>query len=247
MSDWPQKFLHAFKERHHYDSISAEHGDLSMDDAYDVQHRFVALRNEPISGYKAALTAAAAQQAMGIDRPIIGVLFASGAHSSAEPIQSGKPVLLETELGFRVARDINDPVDATQALDAVDQCIPMIELASPNLATQPNALDLIATNAASHAYFAGAPVAPDKVELDAIEISLHHDDEQLWRASSGDVLDGQRYALAFLINEALARGYAIQAGQLLMTGSIGGIAPAKPGKYVADFNELGTIEFTVAA
>ena len=66
MSDWPQKFLHAFSERHHYDSVSAAHDELTLDDAYDIQHRFVALRQDAITGYKAALTAPAAQQAMGI-------------------------------------------------------------------------------------------------------------------------------------------------------------------------------------
>jgi 2-keto-4-pentenoate hydratase len=246
MSDWPQKFLHAFSERHHYDSVSAAQDELTLDDAYDIQHRFVALRKEPISGYKAALTAPAAQQAMGIDVPIVGVLFADGDYSDADPITLHNQALLETELGFVAAKAIEQTVTPDNVLDFMSHCMSMIEVASPNLATKPNGLDLVATNAASFGYIRGETAAADTA-LDDLDVRLQEQGETLLSGTGGEVLGGQIEALTWLVNQTLARGYRIEAGHVLMTGSIGGMCPAKSGAYKADFGALGQINFNVVA
>lgn len=246
MSDWPQKFLHAYSERHHYDSISAADEQLSLDDAYDVQHQYVSLRKEVVTGYKAALTAPAAQQAMGIDVPIIGVLFDSGAFSTAKPITLSKQALLETELGFKAATDISQEVTPDTVFTHMAACLPMIEIASPNLATKPNGLDLIATNAASYGYIAGPEHDLEILDLDLVHVSLTSGGDTLLQGDGGEVLGGQRHALAWLINQVLQRGYQVEAGHLFMTGSIGGMQPAKAGAYQADFEALGRIDFSIA-
>ncbi len=245
MSDWPQKFLHAFSERHHYDSVSAAHDELTLDDAYDIQHRFVGLRQEPISGYKAALTAPAAQQAMGIDEPIVGVLFSDGDFTDLNPLELHGQALLETEIGFVVATPITAPVTVDNVLGLMSACVPMVEVASPNLATKPNALDLVATNSASYGYLQGGAVSPAAVD-DSLAVRLSRANETLLAGTPGEVLGGQLHALVWLVNQAQARGYAIEAGHILMTGSIGGMYPATAGAYSADFGSMGRIEFTVA-
>lgn len=245
MSDWPQKFLHAFSERHHYDSVSAVDDDLTLDDAYDIQHRFVGLRKEPITGYKAALTAPQAQQAMGITVPIIGVLFADGAFNNDAPIELHKQALLETEIGFVCGSAITQAVSQTSVLDYMTGCMAMIEVASPNLATKPNGLDLIATNAASYGYITSG-VQPNDAAVNDLAVTLCRGDETLLAGTSGEPLGGQLQALTWLVNQTLARGYEILPGHLLMTGSIGGMTPATDGAYRADFGSLGNIDFSIA-
>ena len=122
----------------------------------------------------------------------------------------------------------------------------MIELASPNLATKPNGIDLIATNAASYGYIAGIEAAVDPAALDAVHVSLERDGEVILEGDSVEVLAGQRNALVWLINQCLQRGYTISAGHLFMTGSIGGMQPATTGAYHAEFGELGNIDFTLS-
>ncbi len=34
-------------------------------------------------------------------------------------------------------------------------------------------------------------------------------------------------------------------GQVLLSGAVGGMVPAEPGDYVADYGALGTLRFTV--
>jgi 2-keto-4-pentenoate hydratase len=57
-------------------------------------------------------------------------------------------------------------------------------------------------------------------------------------------------ALRWLVNTVLAEGYAIEPGQLLMTGALGGAHPASPGRYRAEFGgpaaaALGAVEIDV--
>ena len=101
----------------------------------------------------------------------------------------------------------------------------MIEIASPNLATKPNGLDLVATNSASYGYIVGEK-HPADTPLDDLSVRLTKGGETLLAGSAGEVLDGQIQALTWLVNQTLARGYEILPGHLLMTGSIGGMTPA---------------------
>jgi 2-keto-4-pentenoate hydratase len=63
--------------------------------------------------------------------------------------------------------------------------------------------------------------------------------------ASGSVMEDQWQALRWLINQTVSLGYTIKAGQLLMTGLIGGIHPARPGAHLADFGAAGCIAFEI--
>ena len=112
------------------------------------------------SGYKAALTAVPAQQAMGINEPI-GVVFEHAAYQadSATTVATDRLVLLETEAGFTLRKEITAPVAKDDVFDAIACCSGMIELASPNLQQRPTGADLIANNAASYGCISGASAA----------------------------------------------------------------------------------------
>ena len=56
-------------------------------------------------------------------------------------------------------------------------------------------------------------------------------------------MGGQIQAVCWLINKAIAHGYTLEPGQLLMTGALGGPQPGKAGHYVGDYGDFGRIEF----
>ena len=49
-----------------------------------------------------------------------------------------------------------------------------------------------------------------------------------------------------MLAEAKRRGLPLADDMLLMTGTCGGVTPAEPGHYVADYGDLGSVAFTVA-
>jgi len=76
-------------------------------------------------------------------------------------------------------------------------------------------------------------------------VQFRRDGETLHKARSGDLMGSQWEALKWLVNRVIELGYVVEPGHLLMTGSLGPAHPAVPGRYVADFAELGAIEFDV--
>ena len=237
-------------------NISVNHPDISMDEAYALQHELVGkLRDHggwgEIYGYKAALTALPAQQAMGITEPIIGVLFERAVFPAdgATTIKTDRPVLLETEVGFTLSKPITEPVTEHNVLDAVAYCSGLIELASPNLQQRPTSVDLISNNSASYGCVVGVSNKhPTDIDLDAVPVTLTRlasADEVLHTAAAGSVMAGQVDALIWLINSTLAQGYALRPGHVLMTGSIGSMHAGKAGKYRADFGALGDLTFVL--
>ncbi len=220
----------------------------SLRDAYATQYNFVSElvenQDEVIAGFKAALTAPQAQAAMGIDSPIMGVLFESGSiHTPA--FSPAIPCILETELGYRLHTDVLSPVKSGEVLDLVECCMPMMEIAAPNLPGRPKGLDLVAANSASYAWLEGPRYAVSHIDVDNVQTSLGSAGETHFGGSSREVMDGQADALAWLINQALEVGYEVKAGQLFMTGSIGGMTPADPGSYTATFSGLDTLSIEI--
>ncbi len=122
----------------------------------------------------------------------------------------------------------------------------MLEIAAPNLATKPTGVDLIATNSAAYIYVRGAQFDPAAIDVDAVQVALLSDGETLHSGSAADVMGGQAQALAWLINQALTVGYPVRAGQLFMTGSIGGMQPGRPGTYQAEFTGLQSLALTIS-
>ena len=47
------------------------------------------------------------------------------------------------------------------------------------------------------------------------------------------------------MNAAVAAGYELRPGQVLLSGAVGAMMPAEPGDYVADYGALGTLRFAV--
>ena len=245
---WAARFAASHAAHAPHESLAASEADATLADAYAVQHAFVeALApGERVAGYKAALTAAQAQTAMGIDHAILGTLYASGDFPVDRTVELKRACILETELGFRAGLAITSPIQPADIPDIIDACLPMIEIASPNLVGRPNGVDLIATNSASYGFIAGTPQRPDWTSVDEHTVRLANASETLHSGSTGEVMGGQREALTWLINGVLEQGYAIEAGHLFMTGAIGGMQPALPGAYTADFGALGELAFSIA-
>jgi len=238
------------------ENITISSSKIGIHDAYALQRKLVAKLESNggwggVYGYKAALTAVPAQQAMGINEPIIGVVFEHAAYQadSATTVATDRLVLLETEVGFTLRKEITAPVAEDDVFDAIACCSGMIELASPNLQQRPTSADLIANNAASYGCIAGASTAhPMDIDVDALPVSLTRIDAEqqaFQTAMAGSVMAGQRDALIWLINQILAQGYELRPGHVLMTGSIGSMHPGKAGRYRADFDALGELTFAL--
>lgn len=236
--------------------LSPEYGKaLTVDKAYGIQRLALeqVLQGRRPFGFKAALTAPAAQQQYGIDQPIAGVLPPGSEIAATEDgyrllLKGFRQPVVEVELAYRLTRRVNAPLPDVAALQAiVAEIAPAIEL--PDLATAgrgaPNALDLIATNAGARRVIVGPGRAPRLNDPNRIRVDLYREGEPLNTGAGRSVQGDQWQALLWLVNRTVASGWAIEPAQWLLTGAIGQAVPLQTGIYVADYGAFARLEFTV--
>ena len=209
---------------------------LGLDDAYALQKQVVAeVSGGAVAGLKAGMTAAAGQQAFGLTHPLIGSLYDAGRLAPGATFASAPGVSLECEIGVVVDAD-----------GAPKTAGPVIEVPRMAFADEEdrNGANLTACNIAADRYIVGEQ-QPLRDSYGDVRIRLTRDGEEVCAAPASDALGGPQAALAWMLGEARARGLAVTDGMLLITGACGGIHPAQPGHYVADYGDLGRVEFTV--
>lgn len=228
-------------------------GDLET--AYKVQRRVVRAfaQTNAVAGFKGAAASAAAQKAMGLDRPLAGVVFQRGRLDGQLPqtidVAPGSKIMVETEIGYLTSVDISyEVLNDEQARGTVESIVPVIELprsGPPGVAMK--AADLVAMNIGSDRYILGRPMKAEGKSPDAIHVTLRRDGVLLHESQGGTVNGGQWGNLRQVLNEITRHGYTIPAGSVILGGALGVIQPGNPGKYEADYGEAGIIRFEIRA
>ena len=209
---------------------------ITLDEAYALQkHVVAAVSQGAVAGLKAGMTAAAGQQAFGLAHPLIGSLYESGRLAPGATFASAPGVSLECEIGL-VVDENGAPKSAGPVIE-----VPRMAFADPEDRTGAN---LTACNIAAYRYIVGEQ-QPLRDSYGDIRITLTRDSDEVCSAQASDALGGPQAALAWMLDEARKRGHEVADGMLLITGACGGIHPAEPGHYVADYGDFGRIEFTV--
>ncbi|MCZ6503535.1 MAG: fumarylacetoacetate hydrolase family protein [Gammaproteobacteria bacterium] len=225
--------------------------DVDQAIAYAAQALFIELctPSSPVSGFKGALTNTAAQQSMGIDVPVSGVLLEE-MHlptGSVVELESFSHAVVETEVGFCIGKEMSSQISPEELLEHVEYCLPMIEIADIGF-DDPGAMtiyDFIASGAAAAGYIAGERT--DFRAVNKVEVTLSRNGELLHEGQGTDALGDQFNAATWLVNQVVAQGYVVKPGHFLMTGSLGRIQmDTRPGSYVADYGEFGKIEFEIS-
>jgi len=233
-----------------YPLVSQEIVGLTVDQAYEIQSELTRLREEKgevVMGYKAGLTSAPAQKRFGLNAPVWGTLCKSMLRWPGTLYRKGfAHMFIEIEIGFRFGKDITQPVQDIASLKrAVAIVFPAIELPDVAYANMKliKGTDLIATNVAARKVLIGKAVSVRKMDLNAVKVTLFHNGQEVTSGMGKNALGDQWAALKWTVNDVLARGGKVKDGYIVITGSLGKMIPAKPGKYMADFGDFGKIEF----
>ena len=228
--------------------------ETSLDLAYTIQAHHVRhlLRTKRVGGFKGAGASAAAQRSMGIPGPLTGVMPRDGrldySGGVAEVGSVGEKFIVETEIGYVFGTEIaNEVITDKQVRDAVVAVVPVIEL--PN-DTSPyiDAITVhenVAANIGSERFMVGPAKKTSEIDPNQLPITLRVDDKVLHETNGGIAKGGQWFNLRTIVNQLVAQGYTIPQGAVVISGALGGVHKAVAGHYVADFSDLGQIEFRV--
>ncbi|MEO2034744.1 MAG: fumarylacetoacetate hydrolase family protein [Planctomycetaceae bacterium] len=217
-------------------TVFAEGVVLNVAHGYELQSAVAQLRcerGERIIGYKVGCTSPRIRAQLGIDHCVIGRLYDSEQHPSDAVLsrEGFANLAIEGELAVELAREPNEK-DFSQ--DEIPACVarvfPVIELHNHVMrGVPPSAGELIANNAIHAGFVAGGGVSPRDVcsdgSLETSSLSIFADGRLLDECAGTDLIQTIHTSLKWLATALRDRGDRLNAGQVVLTGSIPSLIP----------------------
>ncbi len=244
------------RQRQRIRPFSVVHPGFTVEDAYAVQRRWVAIKlaeGNTIKGHKIGLTSRAMQRAANIDEPDYGALLADMFYHTGDEIPMARFIQprVECELGFVIGRRLQGP-DCTlfDVLDATDYIVPCAEIVDgrthrvdPETGKPRCVLDSIADNAGNAALIIGGrPIRPMEMDLRWISVLCHRNNVIEDSGVAAAVLNHPANGVAWLANKLAPFDTALEPGQFVLSGSFTGTVEARSGDtFNLDYGPLGTI------
>jgi 2-keto-4-pentenoate hydratase len=221
--------------------------------AYAVQKRVGDHRvdaGQHVVGRKIGLTAAAVQQQVGVDQPDFGVLFAdmqvpNGGELPAERLIQPRA---EAEIAFILGTDLaGADLDDEQIRRAVDYAVAAVEIVDSRIRDWDITItDTVADNASSGLFVLGdRKTRLADFEPADVRMSMTKNGAVASHGAGADCLGSPLAALKWLASTARDFGAPLRAGDVILSGALGGLVPLEPGAVLAaEFSALGRVDVT---
>ncbi|WP_068249380.1 2-keto-4-pentenoate hydratase [Janibacter corallicola] len=242
--------LEAYRTRTPIPPLTETHGPVPMEQAYEIQLSQVRSwvgDGRTVIGHKVGLTSVAMQRQLGVDRPDFGHLMDDFAHLEHQPIplESYLQPRIEPEIAFVLGKPLQGPgVTVAQAIDAVDYVLPALEIVDSRIADWKITIgDTIADNASSGGFVLGSTPTPlDALDLRLLGCVLSRNSQIVGTGAGGAVLGSPLTSLVWLANTVGVLGTRLEAGHVVLPGSVTSMVPVAPGDvFTATFAGLGSV------
>lgn len=231
---------------------------LDVVDAYEIQLLNIRRRldaGSTVHGHKVGLSSKAMQDMMGVDEPDYGHLLSDMALAEDTPVSAGRYCMprVEVEVAFVLGATLPGPA-CTEAdvLAATEYVAPSIELIDSRIRGWDIKIgDTIADNASSAGFVLGADrVKPADIDLLTIDARLLRrsaggEREEVASGRSDAVLGNPVVAVAWLARKVADFGVTLEAGHVIMPGSVHRAIDVHPGdEFEAVLDGLGTVRLS---
>lgn len=236
--------------RHSVGQVSADFGIASIDEAYavsEINRQEKLAQGLRVVGKKIGLTSKAVQAQLGVSQPDFGFLFddmefLSGSVLPADRLLQPKA---EAEIAFVVGKDLSGARPTySEFLNSLAYALPALEIVDSAIADwKITIVDTVADNASSGLYVLGdQPVAIAQLQLDELGMRMTCNGAVVSVGVGAACLGHPLRAAYWLACEMAARGHGLQAGEVILSGALGPMAPIQKGDVVeAHIQGLGKV------
>jgi 2-oxopent-4-enoate/cis-2-oxohex-4-enoate hydratase len=227
----------ALRERRTVPPLVARDASLTVDDAYAISLDSLARRKadgEKVIGKKIGVTSKAVQDMLGVHQPDFG--FLTDRMWVKDVVDIAKNGLIqpraEAEIGFILKSSLNGPgVTADDVLAATEAIAPCFEIVDSRIADwKIGIIDTVADNASCGVFaFGEARADPRKHDLPALKVKVTKNGAPLSEGVGAAVQGSPLQAVAWLANTLGAYGVTLDAGDVILSGSLVPLEPAKAG------------------
>ncbi|SNT59610.1 2-keto-4-pentenoate hydratase [Tardiphaga sp. OK246] len=221
-----------------------------IDNAYAIQEANTShwlAEGRRIVGCKIGLTSPAVQKQLGVDQPDFGILFGDMQVQSDKPVAKGRVLQpkIEAEVAFEMARDIvSAHPTAADIAEATAFVMPALEIVGSRIRNwEISIYDTIADNASSALFVLGQDKRPlGDLDLREVTMKMTRNGEVASEGKGAACLDNPLNAVAWLAAELGKRGRPLRAGDIVLSGALGPMVPAKSGDvFEATISGLGSV------
>jgi 2-keto-4-pentenoate hydratase len=230
--------------------LTATYADLTLEDAYAIQLLQIeelTRSGRTIKGHKVGLTSAAMQRLLGVEEPDFGHLLDDFFYLEHDPIPVDRFLQprIEPEVAFVLKHPLGGPgVTVPEAIAAVGFVLPALEIVDSRIENWKIGLvDTIADNAISGALVLGStPTGLREVDLRLAGVVMTRNGMVVGTGAGGAVLGSPITSLVWLANTLGARGVTLEAGHVILPGSVCAMVPVASGDtFTATFAGLGSV------
>ena len=244
------KLLEAHKSRTPIDALTKLFPDIEFEDSYRIQeltYEKWLSEGRVVKGHKVGLTSVVMQKQLGVSQPDYGHLlddcfFLENNRINVNDYISPK---VEPEIAFVLKKDLKGPgVNVAEAIAAVDFVLPSLELIDSRIKDwKIGIIDTIADNASGAGVILGSKATRlDGVDLRLVGCTLIKNGQIIATGAGGAVLGSPINSLVWLANTLGRLGSALDAGQVVLPGSVTAAYPVAAGDTVtANFGPLGSV------
>ncbi|MEU8510343.1 2-keto-4-pentenoate hydratase [Kitasatospora sp. NPDC048722] len=250
LSEVADTLLAAHHSRVPVEPLVGTYRGLTLTDAYEIQLLQVRRRvagGARIKGHKVGLSSPAMQRQLGVDQPDYGHLLDDMFWLENAPVPASRFLQprVEPEIAFVLRRPLAGPgVTVAEAAAAVDFVLPALELIDSRIRDwRIGIVDTVADNASAGGVVLGStPARLTDVDLRLAGCTLHRNGDLVGTGASGAVLGSPLTSLVWLANTVGARGVVLEAGHVVLPGSVTASVAVGAGDTVtAAFAGIGSV------
>ena len=218
--------------------LRLRHPELTIDDAYAVSLGILARRErsgERVIGKKIGVTSRAVQDMLGVHQPDFGFLtdrMLVPNHGTVRIRDSLIQPRAEAEIALILRHPLKGPgVTPPEVLAATESVAPCFEVVDSRIADWDiRIVDTVADNASCGVFVLGAErVDPRPLDLATLRVQVWKNGQPLSQGLGSAVQGSPLASVAWLANTLGGYGVELKAGDIILSGSLVPLEPARPG------------------
>ena len=227
----------ALVERRPLAPLTSAHPDITIEDAYAIQQRMLSRRlaaGERVVGKKIGVTSQAVMNMLGVYQPDFGWLTDGMVFNEGQAVPASSLIQpkAEGEIAFVLKKTLKGPgVTAADVLAATEGVMACFEIVDSRIQDWKIKIqDTVADNASCGVFVLGDRlVDPRDVDLGTCGMVLEKNGDIVATGAGAAALGHPANAVAWLANTLGARGIALEAGEVILSGSLGIMVPVQAG------------------
>lgn len=240
----------ALRQRRTLAPLTDRHPDIDVDDAYHISLHMLSRREadgEKVVGKKIGVTSKPVQDMLNVHQPDFGFLTDAMHYPDGATIPIAKAGLIqpraEGEIAFMLKADLHGPgVTREDVLAATAWVAPCFEIVDSRIDDWKIRIqDTVADNASCGVFVIGdRHTDPAGLDLAAVRMRMMRNGEPAGEGLGSAVQGHPAEAVAWLANTLGRFGIPFRAGELILSGSLAPLIPARAGdRFEMEIEGLG--------